>query len=203
LSGSSGCNHYFGSYSLDGSNVKVSPLATTKMACASTAVADQETQFLAALQMTEAYSKDANGLTLTNASKLNGGTVVTAVPAQQGAFIGSWLAIGINSGNGSLNPPAAGRDVTAVFQASGQVDGSTGCNAYSGPFASNASSMSIGPILSTYAACDSPLMTTQEQQFLNAMQSTTSWSVNQGALILRDATQDIMVQFQASTPPQQ
>jgi heat shock protein HslJ len=202
LTGSAGCNHYFGSYSLNGSSVKVSPLASTKVACPNSDIQNQETQFLAALQMTEAYTKDANGLTLTNTSKLSGGTVVTAIPAHTSDYVGSWQAIGINSGNGSLNPPAAGRPVTAVFHASGQVEGSTGCNVFSGPYTVNGDSMSIGPLLSTSAACGSPLMDTQQQQYLNALQNTSTWSVDQGSMMLRDATQDIMVQFQSSIGPQ-
>jgi len=202
LTGSSGCNHYFGSYALDGNAVKVSPLASTKATCPSSDVQDQETQFLAALQMTEAYTKDANGLTLTNSTKLSGATVVTATPAHTEDYVGAWQAIGINSGNGSLNPPAAGRPVTAIFRASGQVEGSTGCNAFSGPYTVNGESMSIGPLLSTYAACDSPLMETQQQQYLNSLQATATWSVDQGALILRDATNDLMVQFQSGAPAQ-
>jgi putative lipoprotein len=202
LTGSSGCNHYFGSYTLDGSTVKVSPLASTKAACPNSDIQNQETQFLAALQMAEGYTKDANGLTLTNTSKLSGGTVVTAVPAHTSDYVGSWQAVGINSGNGSLNPPAAGRPVTATFRASGQVEGSTGCNAFSGPYTVNGNSMSIGPLLSTSAACGSSLMETQQQQYLNALQNTATWSVDSGALMLRDATQDLMVQFQSATAPQ-
>ena len=202
LTGSSGCNHYFGGYSLEGSTVKVSPLASTKVACPNSDIENQETQFLAALQMTESYTKDTSGLTLTNTSKLSGGTVVTAVPANQQDFVGSWQAVGINSGNGSLNPPAAGRPVTAVFRASGQLEGSTGCNAFSGPYTANGDAMSIGPLLSTSAACGSSLMETQQQQYLNALQGTASWSVSAGALILRDATGDLMVQYQSATSPQ-
>jgi heat shock protein HslJ len=202
LTGSSGCNHYFGSYTLDGNKVKVSPLASTKAACANSDVQNQETQFLAALQMTEAYTKDTSGLTLTNTSTLHGGTVVTAVPAHTSDYVGSWQAIGINSGNGSLNPPAAGRPVTAIFRASGQIEGSTGCNAFSGPYTVNGDSMSIGPLLSTSAACGSSLMENQQQQYLNALQATATWSVSDGALMLRDPTNDLLVQFQSAGPAQ-
>ena len=45
---------------------------------------------------------------------------------------------GINSGNGSLNPPAAGRaGDRRLPRRSGQVEGSTGCNAFSGPYTVN------------------------------------------------------------------
>jgi heat shock protein HslJ len=49
LSGSSGCNTFNGTYTLDGNAIAVGPLATTKMACADDVMA-QEQAFLAALQ---------------------------------------------------------------------------------------------------------------------------------------------------------
>jgi heat shock protein HslJ len=48
VSGSSGCNQYNGSYTLDGTAIAIGPLATTKMACPDDIMA-QEQQFLAAL----------------------------------------------------------------------------------------------------------------------------------------------------------
>jgi heat shock protein HslJ len=49
VSGSSGCNTYSGAYKLEGANVTIGPLASTRMACEQ-ALMDQETAFLTALQ---------------------------------------------------------------------------------------------------------------------------------------------------------
>jgi heat shock protein HslJ len=48
LSGYSGCNRYVGGYTLDGDELTIGPIATTRMACAPEAM-EAENAFLAAL----------------------------------------------------------------------------------------------------------------------------------------------------------
>ncbi|MGD2040169.1 MAG: Gmad2 immunoglobulin-like domain-containing protein [Anaerolineae bacterium] len=66
VSGSAGCNNYFGSYILTpGSDaLEIGELATTRMMCEE-AVMEQESAFLQALSATTAYSVDDDLLTLT------------------------------------------------------------------------------------------------------------------------------------------
>ena len=73
VSGSSGCNTYNGSYTLDGDALKIGPLATTRMACAP-AIMDQETLFLAALAASTTVEQTGATVTLRNAA---GATQVT------------------------------------------------------------------------------------------------------------------------------
>jgi putative lipoprotein len=49
ISGLAGCNQYFGQYKLNGGNLKISNIASTRKAC-SEAVANQESLFLNALE---------------------------------------------------------------------------------------------------------------------------------------------------------
>jgi heat shock protein HslJ len=67
LSGSGGCNSYSGTYSVSGSNIAVSPLATGQMMCGEPGVMEQEQQFLAALQSAATYQLDGNRLELRRA----------------------------------------------------------------------------------------------------------------------------------------
>jgi heat shock protein HslJ len=54
VTGSAGCNHYFGSYELKGSELSIGPLASTEMWCESPeGVMDQEMAYLAALGAAE------------------------------------------------------------------------------------------------------------------------------------------------------
>ncbi len=54
VTGSAGCNHYFGSYELKGSKLSIGPLASTEMWCASPeGVMDQEAAYLTALGAAE------------------------------------------------------------------------------------------------------------------------------------------------------
>jgi heat shock protein HslJ len=63
LSGNSGCNTYKGTYTVTGDQIKIGPLATTRMAC-SQEIMDQEAQYLAALQTAATYRVEGTGLEL-------------------------------------------------------------------------------------------------------------------------------------------
>jgi heat shock protein HslJ len=54
VSGSSGCNNYFGDYEASGVRLSISNLSWTEMACAEP-VMSQEQQYLTALQAAESY----------------------------------------------------------------------------------------------------------------------------------------------------
>lgn len=65
ISGNGGCNNYTGSYKVDGEDIKIGPLASTMMACAEPeGVMEQETQYLAALQLAESYQVEGGVLEL-------------------------------------------------------------------------------------------------------------------------------------------
>jgi heat shock protein HslJ len=65
LSGNGGCNNFNGPYTVDGDKIKIGPLASTMMACAEPeGVMEQESQYLAALQMAETYQVEADVLEL-------------------------------------------------------------------------------------------------------------------------------------------
>lgn len=65
LSGNGGCNNYNGPYKVDGEEIKIGPLASTMMACTEPeGVMEQETQYLAALQMAESYQVEGQVLEL-------------------------------------------------------------------------------------------------------------------------------------------
>ncbi|MBO9516149.1 MAG: META domain-containing protein [Variovorax sp.] len=55
VSGSGGCNRVTGSFERSGSSLKMSQLASTRMACADPARGASEAQFFAALQATTSY----------------------------------------------------------------------------------------------------------------------------------------------------
>jgi heat shock protein HslJ len=74
VSGNSGCNTYNGSYTMDGSNITIGPLMSTKMACTDQAASDQEAQFLAALQNSTTFEQTGAVMTLRAA---DGATQVT------------------------------------------------------------------------------------------------------------------------------
>jgi heat shock protein HslJ len=65
VGGNAGCNNYFGEFTQGDGTISIGPLASTMMLCMEPAgVADQETQFLAALQSAATYQLDGDILTL-------------------------------------------------------------------------------------------------------------------------------------------
>ena len=50
VSGKSGCNNFHGTYTLNGSAISLTPLASTRKACLNEGVMEQEQQVLAAIQ---------------------------------------------------------------------------------------------------------------------------------------------------------
>lgn len=67
VSGSGGCNRISGSYQRSGAQLKIGPLAATRMACLDASRGQLETRFLAALQATTSYSMAGNELILLDA----------------------------------------------------------------------------------------------------------------------------------------
>jgi heat shock protein HslJ len=74
ISGNSGCNSYSGPYKSDASKIEIGPVAATQRACAENAVNQQESEYLAALDLVRTFTLDSNGLTFLRA---DGGIAVT------------------------------------------------------------------------------------------------------------------------------
>lgn len=81
LSGSTGCNSFRGSYTLDGKRIEIGPLAATKKACRTQEASEQEAGYLAALESAVKIDQAGPSLTLLNAK---GQMAVTLQRAQLG-----------------------------------------------------------------------------------------------------------------------
>ena len=68
VNGSSGCNSYFGSYTISGTAITFGPIGMTEMYCAEPeGIMEQENGYLAALQSVEGFTINGNKLEMTNA----------------------------------------------------------------------------------------------------------------------------------------
>lgn len=67
ISGSAGCNSYFGSFSAADGEIEIGPLASTLKACPEEGVMEQEAEFLAALESAATYSIMGNRLEMRTA----------------------------------------------------------------------------------------------------------------------------------------
>jgi heat shock protein HslJ len=110
---------------------------------------------------------------------------VTLTRAIEASYIGSWLVTGYDQGNGSLIAPTEGAELTATFSVDGEVEGSSGCNRYSGPYTVDGDAMTVGPLATTSMAC-SDALDGQEQLYLTALQTVTSWTGDSSGISLLD-----------------
>jgi heat shock protein HslJ len=77
-------------------------------------------------------------------------------------------------------PMVPDRDLTAEFK-DGRLSGTGGCNRFSGSFTTKGNQLTIGPLASTFKACEEAVMT-QETRFLKAMQAAQRYEVSQDGL---------------------
>ena len=196
VAGNAGCNEYTGSYTVDGDKLTIGPLASTKKACppAETAL---ETVFLTAMGKVATYTVTSGSLELKTAQGAVGLKFTATEPA--GLSKTRWVATGVNNGKGAVASVVADTTLTAIFAEAGIVAGSGGCNDYSGPYTSDATTIKIGPLAATRKLCNTPAgVDDQEAQFLAAMQAATKWTVTGSKLELRDDGGALQVSFQTT-----
>ena len=86
VSGNAGCNTFSGASTLSGHDgIKIGPLATTRRACVDPAVATQEQQYTAALELATTYRVTGNEMTLFRP----GGTIAATFTRASGLTSGS------------------------------------------------------------------------------------------------------------------
>ena len=192
VSGNAGCNHFSAAYTTDGAAITFGPILTTLMACPDAAVTAQETQYLAALAASTAWSQAPGTLTLTDAT---GATQVTFVTVEEASYIGSWDVTGVNNGQQALVTVAEDAGLTATFAPNGDIEGFAGCNSFFGTYTVVGSAITIGPLGTTRMACASDALNAQEQQYLIALQAAATWDIEAHGLTLRDAEGAMQVTF--------
>ena len=78
VSGDAGCNRFTGPYEASGTSITIGPLASTLRACADPAVGQQESEYVAALELARTFSVAGGNLTLF---REDGGIAVTFAKA--------------------------------------------------------------------------------------------------------------------------
>ena len=81
-------------------------------------------------------------------------------------------------------PPLAGSRITLSF-ASGRVQGTDGCNRYSGPYTASGSALTVGPdVAATMMGCEPALMQ-QASVFMQALMGSRNFHIDGNRLELR------------------
>jgi heat shock protein HslJ len=190
LGGSSGCNNYSTTYEVSGDQISISgPIASTMMMCPAPGVMDQESEYLAALEMVSSYTIEAEQLTLYDAQ---GQTILTYTVSKPTSLVGTqWEVIGYNNGKGGVVSVVIGTELSALFAQDGTLSGSAGCNNYNAAYEVDDPSLaegeiSIGPAATTRMFCGEPEGTMdQESQYLAALEMAEVYRIEGDRLQLR------------------
>lgn len=188
LGGSAGCNSYFGSYTVDGTNLNISQVGSTMMACMGNGLMEQESQFLTMLQAAATFTLSADQLTIHTAE----GDLIFQ-PAQHQTLEGvTWVLSGIAEGDAVVSM-AVDSEMTATF-ADGAVAGYAGCNQYNATYTLTDNELTLGPIASTKMACEGE-RGEREAAFLAALQQVAGYQIERDSLRLLDASGNALIMF--------
>lgn len=174
VSGSAGCNNYFGSFEATEDTISIGPLASTMMLCAEP-VNEQEQRFLAALESATSYQVIANRLELVNGEGALAAMFHAEVPVELPGT--TWMVTGYNNGRGGVTSVIIGTELTVAFEDE-NLGGLAGCNNYTGSYEVDGDAISIGPLGVTRKFCSDPEgIMEQESEFLAALEGASTYEI--------------------------
>jgi heat shock protein HslJ len=181
LSGSTGCNSFSGTYTVNGSALTLALGPMTQVACTGD-VQKQEQAITGQFAKVSSYAIAGTQLTLSG----DGKELFAYTAGATGVAGTSWKVTGVNNGKGGVVTSSGTAKLTAVFASDGQFSGFGGCNQLSGPYTtSGANGLKIGPLASTRKLCggDADQL---EAEYTAALQSVAKYSISGGTLTMRD-----------------
>lgn len=177
------CNRVRGRYTVDGSDLSIQLGPSTLAMCPPDS---QDKDFLKGLAEVGAYQFADGKLVLL--LKLDSGSMTFAGSSPTALAGASWNVTGINNGKQAVASVIIGSTVTLNFTDDGKVNGSAGCNNYSGAYTTDGNQIKVGPLRSTRKICAQPEgVMEQEAYFLTALQAGTTFKITGNQLNIRDA----------------
>jgi heat shock protein HslJ len=187
VSGSTGCNHFTGTFTKSWSKLTIGPLATMASAGSPAAMA-VEREYLARLGRVTSFRVKGDTLALLD----DGGTVLVYA-ASRDTIEGTWEITGylMVSGHG-FSSTAIDSAPSAVFAPDGSVSGGTGCNTYRGQYELDGPSISIGPLRTTRMACP-PELVEQQAGILASLTAAAAFTLAPGTATLLNAAGQLVL----------
>jgi heat shock protein HslJ len=190
ISGNSGCNSYFGSYTLEGNTITFGMLGMTEMACLEPeGVMAQESAYLETLRSVTGVRLTGVELEMMDAS----GTVVlrfgepegSGTPVDTASLEGTmWTLESFVQGE-TVTSLIAGTTITLQLDA-GRMTGSAGCNNYGGSYTLEDGELTVNELVWTEMACMDPEgVMEQEERYLSILNNATRLELEGGQLTLR------------------
>jgi heat shock protein HslJ len=181
VSGSTGCNHFTGTFTKSWSKLAIGPLET-KASGGTPAAMAVEREYLARLGRVTSFRVKGDTLAL-----LDDAGPVLVYAASRETIEGAWEITGYLMVSGlGFSSTAIESAPSAVFAADGSVSGGTGCNTYRGQYELDGPSISIGPLRTTRMACP-PERAEQEAGILASLTAATTFTLAPGTATLLNA----------------
>ncbi|MGK7927292.1 MAG: META domain-containing protein [Spirulina sp.] len=177
VNGSAGCNGYTAIYRRSREIISIRRVATTRMACPS-AIMEQEEQFLAALRSARSYTMNDRGqLEIVYQGDAGAGTLIfTAETVMPEPLVDTTWQL-ISWGNPRVqNSPLNNTTITLQFFPE-RLTGSAGCNRYNASYETAEGRLTISPIATTKMACPMAI-SQQESRYLAALQNAIRYELN-------------------------
>ncbi len=191
ITGNGGCNNYSGAYSVNGDQIVISQVAATMKACAQPIMVLEQAYFKS-LQAVASFHIADDFLELVN----NTGALVLRYKISRPVTLVNirWVATGYNNGKNAVVSVAAGTEITAIFGTDGKLTGSGGCNSYTAGYQTTDTNIQIEPAASTKNSCVQAVMQ-QEQAYLVALPNSSTYTIRENTLELRDSTGALMATY--------
>lgn len=109
-----------------------------------------------------------------------------------------WQLVTVMTGDAAITPTTP-VIASAIFSSDGQVAGSAGCNRYFGSYEQDGGALSLSGIGITKRLCMGDAMTV-EDAFTTALNTVTAWQHIDGKLVLSDATDASVLEFEPMKP---
>jgi heat shock protein HslJ len=187
VNGTTGCNSYFGSYTLDGTNLSIGQVGQTEMFCEERM--EQEQSYLQMLMSAVSLTLENETLTIHTSE----GDLVYQ-PAENQALEGTaWNLSGIATGDAIVNT-WVDEQITAEF-IDGTMSGSAGCNSYTTTYETSGNAITLGETVSTLMACEDEEVMARESEFLAALENIATFEIVRSNLTFFDADGNVVLTF--------
>ena len=200
LSGTSGCNSFFGQYQSDEQTVSIGQIGSTLMACLDEEVGAVESAYLLLLQDVVSYNIDGNMLTLYNENAESILFFETIPVLEVYDFPFELRSFNVD---GEVRYLLLDSTITLQITEEGTVSGSSGCNTYSTVAIfdeADSSKISIQPAALTMMFCDGEGIMDQESLYLSTLATTHSLEFDGVYLKLYNADGDLIATFVVASP---
>ena len=194
VAGSTGCNQFTAPYTVDGDEMEIGTVASTRMACPPPADA-VERAYLVALGRVAAWHLDGSELILVDDDHNE------LLRYEEASLLGDWEATAFHRGD-AVSSPLPGTKITASFADDGSLTGSSGCNTYRTSFTLDRASIQIEQPAPTQMACAEPAgVMDQEAAYLGELPTAASFRLDGASLSLLGVDGAIVASYTRATQP--